>query len=147
MLLTVDLDEDFIDVEGVAVTSMFSLQPTSINSSEFDTPETNCFAADSDSSFGEEVFNIAMAQVETIVEPDSVRNEVGGPCMYSSPDYRMRGLNLPIPFLCLCCVDRLNPQDITDIIAVFALPLAHCNQTLMHTSFRRNRLRLDYHCL
>ncbi|MFT4730401.1 MAG: hypothetical protein ACI9UN_004927 [Granulosicoccus sp.] len=76
MLLAVDLDEDFIDVEGVTVTSMLSLQATCKNGSEFDTPETDCFAADSDSSFGEEVFNIAMAQVETIVEPDSVRNYV-----------------------------------------------------------------------
>jgi hypothetical protein len=47
-----------------------------INSSEFDTPETDCFTADSDSSFGKEVFNIAMAQVETIVEPDSVADDV-----------------------------------------------------------------------
>jgi hypothetical protein len=52
MLLTVDLDEDFIDVERVAIAPMLSFQPTSINSSEFDTPETDCFAADSDSSFG-----------------------------------------------------------------------------------------------
>jgi hypothetical protein len=76
MLLAVDLDEDFIDVERVTIASVFSLQPTSINSPEFDTPETDCFTADSDSSFGKEVFNIAMAQVETIVELDSVRNDV-----------------------------------------------------------------------
>jgi hypothetical protein len=37
MLLTVYLDEDFIDVKGITVTSMSSLQPTSIDSSEFDT--------------------------------------------------------------------------------------------------------------
>jgi hypothetical protein len=41
MLLAVDLDEDFIDVERVTIASVFSLQPTSINSSEFDTPEAD----------------------------------------------------------------------------------------------------------
>jgi hypothetical protein len=35
-LLAIDLDKDFIYVKGVAIASMFSLQPTSINSSEFD---------------------------------------------------------------------------------------------------------------
>jgi hypothetical protein len=52
MLLTLDLDEDFIDVERVTIALMLSFQPTSTNSSEFDTPETDCFTADSDSSFG-----------------------------------------------------------------------------------------------
>jgi hypothetical protein len=51
ILLTIDIDEDFIDVKGVTVTSMFSLQPTSINSSEFDTPVTDWFAADGNTSF------------------------------------------------------------------------------------------------
>ena len=52
MLLTVDFDEDFIDVESVTVSSVFSFQSTSINSAKFDTPKTDCFTADSDSSFG-----------------------------------------------------------------------------------------------
>ena len=77
MLLAVDLDEDFIDVERVAIASVLSFQTTSINSREFNTPETDCLAADSDSSFGEEVFNIAMAQVETIVKPDCIGNDIG----------------------------------------------------------------------
>tara|TARA_B110000238_G_scaffold152177_1_gene164315 strand:+ start:199 stop:465 length:267 start_codon:yes stop_codon:yes gene_type:complete len=76
MLLTVYLDEDFIDVKCVTVTSMFSLQPTSINSSEFDTPETDCFSADDDASFCEEIFNIAMTEVEAIITPDGVGNDI-----------------------------------------------------------------------
>ncbi|MFT6051630.1 MAG: hypothetical protein ACI9B9_001273 [Halioglobus sp.] len=107
MLLTVDFDEDFIDVEGVTLTSMFSFHLTSINSSEFDTPEADCFAADGDSSFSEEVFNIAMAQVETIVEPDSVRNYVtwGAPSgnryrlyVFISRFYQFREVNLAVPY-------------------------------------------------
>jgi hypothetical protein len=76
MLLTLDLDEDFIDVERVATALMLSFQPTSINSSEFDTPETDCFSADDDASFYEEIFNIAMTKVEAIIKPDGVGNDV-----------------------------------------------------------------------
>ena len=45
--------EDFIDVEGIAVASVLSLQPSSVYSSEFDTPEADGFAADCDASLGQ----------------------------------------------------------------------------------------------
>ncbi len=51
MLLTVDLNENFIDVERVAVASVFSFQSTGVYDTKLDTPETNRFSADSDSSF------------------------------------------------------------------------------------------------
>jgi hypothetical protein len=41
MLLTVDPNKDFIDVKDVTATSMLSFQPTSINSSEFNTLKTD----------------------------------------------------------------------------------------------------------
>ena len=50
MLLNIDLYEDFIDEKGIAVSTMISLQPSSVYSTEFDTPKSNCFAADSDAS-------------------------------------------------------------------------------------------------
>ncbi len=52
MLLTVDLHEYFVDVERVAEASMVSLQAAGINGTEFDTPETDRFAADGDASLG-----------------------------------------------------------------------------------------------
>jgi hypothetical protein len=52
MLLTVDLNEDFIDVERVAVGSVFLFPSTGVYDTKLDTPETNRFSADSDSSFG-----------------------------------------------------------------------------------------------
>ena len=52
MLLTVDLNEDFIDVVRVAVASVFSLQSPGVYDTKLDTPETNRFSADSDSSIG-----------------------------------------------------------------------------------------------
>jgi hypothetical protein len=53
MLLTVDFDEDFLDVERVTLALMLSFQSASINRSKLDVPETNRFAADSDSSLSE----------------------------------------------------------------------------------------------
>ena len=40
-------------------------------------PEANRFATDSDASLGEQVFDISVTQVEAIVEPDGVRNDIG----------------------------------------------------------------------
>jgi len=77
MLLAVDLYEDFIDAESVAKISVFSLQPPGVHDPKLDTPETNCFSADNDASFSQEILDIAMAEIEAEVEPDSVSNDIG----------------------------------------------------------------------
>jgi len=41
ILLAVDLDEDFVDVESIAIASMLSFQAASINGTKLDTPETD----------------------------------------------------------------------------------------------------------
>ena len=76
MLLSIDFDEDFIDVEGVAIASVLSLEALCIQSSKLDAPQANCFTADDDASFGQEIFDIAVAQVETIVKPDCVGDDI-----------------------------------------------------------------------
>jgi hypothetical protein len=38
MLLAVDLHKDFVDVEGIAITTVLPLQSSSVYSSELDTP-------------------------------------------------------------------------------------------------------------
>ena len=76
MLFAIDLHEDFIDEKGIAVASVFSLQPSSVYSTEFDTPKSNCFAADSDASLCQKIFYIAVTEVETEVEPDGIRNDI-----------------------------------------------------------------------
>ena len=52
MLLAVDRNENIIDVERVAVASVFSFQSTGVYDTKLDTPETNRFSADGDASFG-----------------------------------------------------------------------------------------------
>jgi hypothetical protein len=41
VLLAVDLHEDFIDVEGITVASVFSFQPSSVQSTKLDAPEAD----------------------------------------------------------------------------------------------------------
>ena len=70
------LDEDFVDVKDIAVASMLSFQAAGINGAEFDAPQADRFAADGDPSFSQQVFDVAVAQIEAIVEPDGVGNNV-----------------------------------------------------------------------
>ena len=77
MLFAIDLHEDFIDEKGIAVASVFSLQPSSLYSTEFDIPKSNCFAADYDASLCQKILYIAVTEVETEVEPEGIRNNIG----------------------------------------------------------------------
>jgi hypothetical protein len=64
MLLTVDLYEDFIYEECVAVASVLSLQTPCIFGTEFDTPQPDGFITHSDTSLGQEIFNITIAEIK-----------------------------------------------------------------------------------
>ena len=77
MLPAIDLDEYFIDVEGVAVASMLSFQSAGVNRAEFDAPQAYSFAGYSNAPRSEEIFNITVAEIESIVEPDGVGNDIG----------------------------------------------------------------------
>jgi len=76
MLLAIDLHEDLIDEEGITITSVFAFQSTCINGSEFDTPQADRLAGYIDASLGEQVFNITMAEIEAVVQPDGVGNYI-----------------------------------------------------------------------
>ena len=60
MLLTVDFHEDFIDVEGIAISTMLSLQSACIDSAEFYTPKPDGFAADGDAALSKQILYITM---------------------------------------------------------------------------------------
>ena len=76
MLLAVDLDEDLVDVEGIAVPPVFSFQSSSVYGSKFNAPEPDALVADCDSTFGQKVFDIPVAEIESIVEPNYVGNDI-----------------------------------------------------------------------
>ena len=77
MLFAIDLDEDFVNIEGVAIATMSTLQPLGIFGSEFDTPEANSLVADCDTAFWQEILDISVTEIEPVVEPDSVGNDIG----------------------------------------------------------------------
>jgi hypothetical protein len=76
MLLAIDFYEDLINVEGIAVTSVLPLQSAGIDGTELDAPETDGFSGYSDAPFSEQIFNIPVAQIESIVQPDSKADDV-----------------------------------------------------------------------
>ena len=68
--------EDFVDIECVAIASVLPLQSLGIFGAEFDTPQANRFAADDNSSFSQQIFDVSMTEIEPEIEPDSIANNV-----------------------------------------------------------------------
>ena len=54
---------------------MLSFQSSSVYRSKLDAPKADGLVADRYPTLGEEIFDIAMTQVESVVEPDSVGND------------------------------------------------------------------------
>ena len=72
MLPAVDFHEYFIDLEGVTVASMLLLQSPGIDARKLDPPQADRFLTEGYAAFGRQVFYIAMAEFESVVEPDRV---------------------------------------------------------------------------
>ena len=68
--------EYFIDVEGIAVASVLSLQAKGVDYAELDAPKADRFATDDDASLSQEILDISMAEVKAIVEPDSIGDDI-----------------------------------------------------------------------
>jgi len=61
LLLAIDLHEDLIDVERIAVTTVPLLESTSVSSAKLNTPESDSSIADTNASFGEQILDITIA--------------------------------------------------------------------------------------
>ena len=86
---------------------------TSVNRTEFYTPGANCFKANDNTAFSEQVFNISVTEIETIINPnriadDVARNTIGATQLagvFKDPDfdpaesavYYVRVLEIPTP--------------------------------------------------
>ena len=76
MLLAVDLHEDLINEESVSVAWVPTLQPFGISRSKLDAPQTNRLIADGNPPLGQQIFDVAVAEVESEVEPHRGANDV-----------------------------------------------------------------------
>ena len=55
---------------------MFALQSIVVQGPKLDAPQTDGFVTDGYSAFSKKTFNITMAQIESIVEPDCVADDI-----------------------------------------------------------------------
>ena len=61
---------------GYSITLMRTLQPPGIPWTKLVTPQSNRFSCHEDTSFRKHIFDIPVTQIETIVQPDSVTNDL-----------------------------------------------------------------------
>jgi len=72
---TVDVHEQFVQVPRVAQGSLPLPQDTSVRRTELLTPLPNRLVGHSDAPLSEEIFGIAEAQTETVVQPDGMTDD------------------------------------------------------------------------
>ena len=85
--------KDFINVQGVAVATMPAFQSSSVNCSELDAPKPDRFSANSNASLGQQIFDVSETEVEALVQPDGVADDIGRESMAFIGSYLP---NLPI---------------------------------------------------
>jgi hypothetical protein len=76
VLLAIDLDEDFVDLESVSIAVMLSLQSPRVQYTELDTPQTDRFSTDSDTSRCQQILDISVAELKPVVHPDCIGNDI-----------------------------------------------------------------------
>ena len=76
MSYPLDSHEHLIKVEGIAVTLMPAPKSPGVFSAEFDAPQSNRLVADRDTALGHKILNIATAQIESMIKPDNVLNNL-----------------------------------------------------------------------
>ena len=76
--LAVDSDEYFVEEPRIAWPSLPLAQGSSIGASELETPLPDRLVADSDSTLGQEIFDIPEAQAETVIQPHGVGDDLTG---------------------------------------------------------------------
>ena len=77
LALTVDRDEQFVQVPCVAETTLTAFQPAGVLGTEFDGPLPDRFVSHFHTTLSEQVFNVSEAQTESIVQPDGVTDDFG----------------------------------------------------------------------
>jgi hypothetical protein len=76
VLFSLDLNEDLIDEKSVPVSLVPSSKPLGVSGSKLDAPQSDRFVTDHDSSFGHEIFDVTGTQIEAVIEPDCVLNDL-----------------------------------------------------------------------
>ncbi len=76
-LLSLNLHEQFIDEPDVTQTTLLSAQRSSIGRPDFQAPIANGFVGHGNATLCEQVFDVARAERESMVEPDCTADDLG----------------------------------------------------------------------
>jgi len=77
VLPSLNLDEDFVNKESIAVTLVPAPKSPRILRAEFDSPQPDRLVGDPNTTLGHKILDIAAAQIEAMIEPDNVLNDRG----------------------------------------------------------------------
>jgi hypothetical protein len=75
VLPTINLHEYFIDIEGVTETLVSTFQTSSISRPKFVTPQPDGFIADDNTSLSQQIFDIPIAEIESMIKPNCILND------------------------------------------------------------------------
>lgn len=77
ILLAVDIGEDLVDEERIAVASIISLQAAGIFRAKFDAPQANRLVTYDYAILRQETLDIAVIQAETVAVPGRITDDSG----------------------------------------------------------------------
>ena len=77
MLFAFDLHEYLIYIERITVALVFSTEPSSEFRSEFRAPKPDGFVAYGDAPLGEQILNISVTEIKSVVEPNGIADDLG----------------------------------------------------------------------
>ena len=69
--------DNFVNIKGITVASMLSLQSEGINGSALDAPKPDDLPTDSYTSLGQKIVDVAMAEIESVIDADRKGDDVG----------------------------------------------------------------------
>jgi hypothetical protein len=70
VLPALNLDEDLVNKESIAVTLVPAPKPPRVLWAEFDTQQPDRLVADRNTTLGHKFLDIAVAQIEAMIEPE-----------------------------------------------------------------------------
>lgn len=71
-----DLNQDFIDEEIISVALVLQSKSFGVFGLKLDIPQPDRLLADRDFALGQEIFDVTIIQIEAMIEPDCVLNDL-----------------------------------------------------------------------
>lgn len=77
LLFSPDPEKDLVDIERISESPVFASQSPRELWSELGAPEADRLEADRDALFGQQVFNLSVAHIESAIQPNCIADDVG----------------------------------------------------------------------